>query len=82
MTWSYRIVKYRNGACFGLHEVFYDAAGLAESMTTEAVGFVADADEGPAGVVRSLEMALRDATSRPVFDEPETWPGVNPGDGQ
>ena len=42
MSWNYRIVKYANGDGYGLHEVFYDAAGNPKSMTAEPAGFVGD----------------------------------------
>jgi hypothetical protein len=71
MTWSYRVCRYldpKRG--FGLGEVFYRPDGSAYNMTADPVCFVGDTvDE----VCDALELALRDATRRPVFDEPETW---------
>lgn len=71
--WNYRIVKYKDGSGYGLHEVFYNAAGEACAMTEDAISFHADDEEGPEGVLKSLQMALKDATERPVFEEPERW---------
>jgi hypothetical protein len=78
MSWSYRIVCYRNDEGFGLHEVHYDEAGLPWGMTENPAGFACAVDEGPAGVLDSLKLALADATSRPVLDVPEIWPGKAP----
>ena len=80
MTWNYRIVKYRDGSGFGLHEVYYDGQGEPENMTAEPADFVVDAEEGPDGIVRSLRMALVDAKRRGILDEPKEWPGMNPAD--
>jgi hypothetical protein len=68
MSWNYRIVRYRNGA-LALHEVHYDEKGEPKYRTNEPTDFVCDADEGPAGIVASLEMALNDARDRPVLDD-------------
>lgn len=78
MTWNYRIVHYKDG--FGLHEVYYDAAGLPWGMTDAPVRFTCDDDEGPAGIIESLKRALKDARERPVFDVPadDEWPGNAP----
>ena len=47
--------------------MFYDAEGAVSGWTAEPVGFTAyPDDDGAAVVVRSLEMALRDARERPV----------------
>lgn len=78
MSWNYRIVRYRNNEGFGLHEVYYDKEGLPWSMTEEPAAFACDADEGPGGIQQSLMMARTDARIRPVFDEPEVWPGKAP----
>ena len=69
MTWNYRILRHRKGGhtWFALHEVFYDD-GRPTSYTAEPVGFVADEDEGPAGIVGSLEDALDDAWRREVLE--------------
>lgn len=80
MTWNYRIVRYRDGQGYGLHEVHYDKDGNAWSMTTDPAGFVADAEEGPEIVIKALGMAMNDATTRGVFDEPDKWPGKPPGE--
>jgi hypothetical protein len=71
MTWSYRICRYRNGEGYGLHEVYYRPDGTARAMTVDPVTFDGDTlDE----VCNALELALRGATQKPVFEEPETWP--------
>jgi hypothetical protein len=78
VSWNYRIVRYKNGSGFGLHEVYYDANGDAWGMTSDPAGFTCDLDEGPKSIVEQLLTARVDARKRPVFDEPETWPGKAP----
>lgn len=75
MTWNYRIVKYKDGSGFGLHEVFYDKSGRPSAMTKESISFVVDNEEGPPILIKSLCMALTDALERPIFEEPEEWLG-------
>ncbi len=74
MTWNYRIVRrfYHEFLGYGLHEVYYDNDGNPSSMTVDPIISV-DEEEGPAGIISSLERALDDAKNRPVFDEPEGW---------
>lgn len=73
MTWNYRIVKYRDGSGWGVHEVYYDEEGQARAMTTLPVGFTA---ETKGELKRMLEMALDDAHNRWPFIEPQPdgWP--------
>lgn len=78
MSWNYRIVRYRDGSGFGLHEVYYDKDGEPWSMTENAVSFRCDTDEGPAGIKQSLLTARVDSIKRPIFDEPEVFPGKSP----
>jgi hypothetical protein len=72
MTWSYRTVRYLDrDRGFGIHEVYYRPDGTVRAMSVDPVTFGGDTvDE----VCDALEMALRDATRRPVFDEPDMWP--------
>ena len=77
-SWDYRIVRYRNGSGFGLHEVYYDKDGQPWAMTERPASFACDVEEGSDGVVRSLGMAHTAALKRPVLDEPEKWPGKTP----
>lgn len=79
-TWNYRIVQYRDGGGYGLHEVYYDDDGLPWSMTKQPASFVCGMEEGPAGIAGALMMARTDARKRPVLVEPKKWPGKNPGD--
>jgi hypothetical protein len=80
MSWNYRIVRYHDGEGFGLHEVFYDDAGLPWGMTENPASFVCGTDEGPAGIRESLLRARFAAIKHPIFDEPEErkWPGKPP----
>ena len=78
MSWNYRIVRYKDGSGFGLHEVYYDAEGEPWGMTKEPCSFVCDADEGPQGINAALLTARTDARRRPVLDEPKKWPGKTP----
>lgn len=67
MTWNYRIIRHADW--IGLHEVYYDDGGRPKSYTTNAATFVCDLDEGPDGIIKSLEMALADARKHPVLTE-------------
>ena len=81
MSWNYRIVKYKDGGGYGLHEVYYDKDGLAWAMTEKPVGFVCDVDEDPKeSIGEQLLMAKTNARMRPIFEEPDEWPGKNPAD--
>lgn len=51
-----------------MNEVYCNAAGQPDGCTVDPVRFGADADESPAGMIGSLEMALQDAGERPVLD--------------
>ena len=48
-------------------------------MTTRPIAFTADSDDGPGGIADAMELAIKDARERPVFDEPSRWPGRVPG---
>lgn len=80
MSWNYRIVQYKDGSGYGLHEVYYDDEGQPWSMTKNPASFVCNPDEGPAGITGALMMARTDARKRPVLVEPKKWPGKNPMD--
>ena len=75
MTWNYRLIHHDIATpqyqWIGLHEVYYDHDGKPKSWTEKAITFVCDAEEGSAGLVRSLEMALKDARDRPMLLESE-----------
>lgn len=77
-SWNYRVVRYKDGSGYGLHEVYYDDDGLPWTMTEDAVRFVCDLSEGPEGIAGSLLTARVDARKRPVLDEPKKWPGKAP----
>lgn len=78
-SWNYRIVRYRDGLGYGLHEVYYDSEGKPWGMTARPAAFACDVEEGTAGVTQSLLQANVDARLHPVLDEPLIWPGKNPG---
>lgn len=76
MSWNYRIIRYEDGS-YGLHEVYYSKKdGQPIARTDRPVAFGCCEDEGPEGVVQSLEMALNDAKSRDILDDP--WPKTYP----
>lgn len=78
MSWNYRIVHEPDGKGKGrydLREVYYDEEGRISGGTARAVSFFAWADEGPEGVIASLEMALRDAKAYPVLEPSDFSPG-------
>lgn len=66
MTWHYRVLRHLDGS-LALHEVYCDEAGQPNGYTEQPVSFCADADEGPAGIIIALELALCDAKGRPVL---------------
>jgi hypothetical protein len=68
-TWNYRIVRYTNGG-LGLHEVYYDEAGMITGRTENPCSFACDEEEGPEGIIGSLEMALKDAKEKAVVQDP------------
>lgn len=71
MAWNYRIINH--GDWFGLHEAYYGEDGKPNGYTTDAISFVCDEDEGAAGIIASLEMALADARKHPVM-KPDEFP--------
>lgn len=73
MTWNYRIVRTKDesGAdWFAVHEVHYDAEGEPLGMTEKPVTVEG---ETPEDIIGDLELMLKDARDRPVFDPPESW---------
>lgn len=70
MSWNYRIVKYRDTGEYRLHEVYYNGAGEAWSMTEEPAGFCGEMEDE---VIESLQLALAAALAAEVFEEPEVW---------
>lgn len=69
MSWNYRIIKYKDHDTYGLHEVHYkDDKPI--SMTIHPARF---RGETPAELISAMELALKDAKERPVFEEPENW---------
>ncbi|MFZ1429986.1 MAG: hypothetical protein WBP58_05190 [Chitinophagaceae bacterium] len=67
MSWSYRILRHPDGTV-ALHEVYFHEDGQPHSYAEPPASFVLDGDEGPQGIIASLELALRDAKERPVLD--------------
>lgn len=67
MSWSYRILRHPDGSV-ALHEVYFHEDGQPHSYAEPPASFVLDGDEGPQGIIASLERALRDARERPVLD--------------
>lgn len=65
MSWNYRVIKFDDH--YALHEVYYDAGGKVTAYTERPADFGSDEEEGVAGIVASLEMALSDAQKRPVL---------------
>jgi hypothetical protein len=67
MSWHYRVLRHPDGS-LALHEVFCDKAGKPQSYTDKPIGFGADEEEGLAGIIGGLEMALKDARERPILN--------------
>jgi hypothetical protein len=79
MTWNYRLILHDTNVdaeahWIGLHEVYYDGERI-KSWTENAVPFECYADEGAAGLINSLQMALRDAQKHPMLLESELCQG-------
>ena len=77
MTWNYRIVRHPQ-SWLALHEVYYGEDGQPNGYGENPASFGANEDEGTAGIIRALEMALRDARERPVFDPEAPTPPQTP----
>jgi hypothetical protein len=79
MSWNYRLVRYRDGSGYGLHEIFYDDDGQPTGMTEQPISFSCDRNEDAVKEIsEALKLALNDVTNRPIFDEPAEWPGKQP----
>ena len=76
--WNYRLVQYKDDQGFGLHEVYYDDADQPWGRTDGPATFGCDSEEGPEGIIKSLEMALNDAKTRSILVDPIEWPGKAP----
>lgn len=72
MTWNYRLVRtvFEDEEYFAVHEVYYNEAGEPIMMTERPATFGGDS---PEEAIQALEMALKDAQSRPVFTPPKEW---------
>ena len=70
MTWNYRLVQYADNAGYGLHEVYYNKAGEPTDRTSDPIGFVGDT---PEEVIKSMEVALKDAKERPLLPDNVKW---------
>jgi hypothetical protein len=73
MSWNYRIVKYKDGTGYGLHEVFYDKGGQPTGMGERPASFGCGEDEDPESIHKSLRKASADAIKRPTLIEPDQW---------
>jgi hypothetical protein len=72
MTWSYRLVRHKEPKTwFGLHEVYYDAAGRPSAYNEKQIDFVLDSGDGESAMSGGLRKALADAERFPVIDETE-----------
>jgi hypothetical protein len=69
VSWNYRITRNPDSSGFALREVFYDDDGRPNGWTDPII--FAWPDEGPEGIAKSLELALKDARRLPVLDLPD-----------
>ncbi len=67
--WNYRMVHMRDGS-YSVHEVYYNDAGEATSMTRKPVSLYG---ESPQGIKGDLLIINTDIRRRPIFEEPEIW---------
>lgn len=65
MAWTYRIVDH--GQHYVLHEVEVDDDGSVCGWVRRSIDFACDRDRGAAGIVSSLEQALKEARAAPVL---------------
>ena len=80
MSWNYRLVKRINGS-YGIHEVYYDDCGDANSMTMNPVclsRFIDEEDDEDENtlkesLVEELKMMIHGVKERDVFIEPDNW---------
>jgi hypothetical protein len=77
MSWNYRIVKRTSPLgehFYALHEVYYKDHDINQptARDDEARGFMSGKEEGPEGIIASLELALKSIREHPVLDDP--WP--------
>lgn len=63
MAWTYRIVDH--GQHFALHEVCLDDQGNPRDWVRRSIDFACDLDDGPEGIISSLEQALVAAKAAP-----------------
>ena len=82
MTWGYRIIRHSGPRerHLALHEVYYGDDCRVHSWTENPISFGCGDEEGPEGIIQSLEMALHDAKTRPVLemtDDGEIVPETN-----
>jgi hypothetical protein len=69
MSWNYRLVRYRDGSGYGLHEIVYDGDGQPTGMTEQPISFGCDRNEDAVKEIsEALKLALNDVTNRPIFD--------------
>jgi len=83
MPWNHRLVRYRDGSGYGVHEVYYNKDGQPCAMTQEPIRIDArkdpvmgedDTDESLLeDITVTVERIVRAVKSTPVLDEPETW---------
>lgn len=65
MAWTYRIVDH--GQHFALHEVCVDDHGDPHEWVKRSIDFACDLDDGPEGIITSLEQALIEAKAAPAL---------------
>ncbi len=65
---SFEFIDEKGG---GLHEVYYDDDGAPQTMMAAPMGFRANDDESPGGILHDLRTALDDASRYEVLEERE-----------
>lgn len=70
MTWNYRIVRRMNPTTdpptpwYGIHEVYYDDAGVCTMLTTDETGIVGDTTDE----LQECWARMVEAFAQPVID--------------
>lgn len=66
MTWNYRVIVFEKEDFIGLYEVYYDEHGKIMSRTEKPM-IAVNLEEGVEGLVKTLEMMLKDTKEREVL---------------
>lgn len=81
MSTEWRVVRYKDGSGYGLHQVNYDNEGLPYGMSAQPVVLQVPDILGPhriMQIMREIIQSLGNEQMVVIFNEPEAWPGIAP----